>query len=339
MMDRFRKDTPLKESSSGDLQSYTGLNGQIRFILDRNPKNKILHTVLVETNGLTHAMTLGTPEEGKAGTYRGKRAYTKLIQPAISNAPIGAEVFPGIPARPAGAMGGHAFMNSIASLSSTAREAAILTELGRGNIPSFLRTFKTLEIRWQDSKRHRLSGRISIMPDYLAVGSDTDFVRVPMTPMTAQKLADQFGCSLITRRISDVVYQEAELRLDPHPMTVDRESVSTFIQHNDIIETQRAGKPLGLLTCGIKKDVVLTNLLAVKPGHVAIYGWHYTNGTPIQPLTTVHVNTYVDYSHGIRLMARQCVANGKQCDVRDVMKDPRLCAMLSDEGPMTVVSY
>jgi hypothetical protein len=171
------------------------------------------------------------------------------------------------------------------------------------------------------------------------VGSNSDFVRVPLTPMTAQILADTFGCSLITRRLSDVVYADAELRLDPKPMTVDRESVATFIQHNDIIEGQRAGKALGLLTCGIKKDVVLTNLLAAKPTHVAIYGWHYTNGTPIQPLTTVHINTYVDYSHGIRFMARACIVDGKQRDVRDVMKDAKLCDMLSDEGPMTVVNY
>lgn len=339
MIDRFRKDTPLEESSKGDLVSYTGMNGQIQLILDRNPKNKILHTVLVETNGFTHVLTLGTPEEGRAGAYRGKRAYSQFIEPASPHAPIGTQVFTGFPARPANAPGGHAFMNSIALLSSTDREAAILAELGRGNIPDFLRIFKTLDIRWTDAKRHRLTGRISIMPDYLAVGSDMDFVRVPMTPLTAQKLADLFGCSLITRRISDVVFQESELKLDPHPMTVDRETVATFIQHNDIIEGQRAGKPLGLLTCGIKKDVVLTNLLAARPTHVAIYGWHYTNGTPIQPLTTVHINTYVDYSHGIRFMSRQCTADGKQRDVRDVMKDARLSPMLSDEGPMTVVSY
>lgn len=339
MIDRFQKEAPLTETSKGDLVSFYGMNGQVQLILDKNPKNKILHTVLVETNGFTHVITLGTPEEGKAGAYRGKRAYTQFIQPAVSYAPIGTQTFTGIPARPTGALGGHAFMNSIATFSPTAREAAILAELGRGNIPNFLRSFKTLEIRWGDAKRHRLSGRISIMPDYLAVGSDSDFVRVPMTPMTAQKLADQFGCSLITRRISDVVFQESELKLDPHPMTVDRETVATFIQHNDIIEGQRAGKPLGLLVCGIKKDVVLTNLLAAAPTHVAIYGWHYTNGTPIQPLTTVHINTYVDYSHGIRFMARQCVADGKQRDVREVMKDARLSPMLSDEGPMTVVSY
>lgn len=339
MIDRIQKDTPMAESQSGDLITYTGLNNQIVMTLDRNPGNKILHTVLVETNGFTHVMTLGTPEQGKAGPYRGKRAYTKLIQSAPVFAPIGTKVVTGIPPRPAGAMGGHAFMNSIAAMTSTNREAAILAELSRGNVPNFLRTFKTLRIRWGDSYRKRHSGTISVMPDYLAVGSDTDFVRVPMTPMTAQKLADLYGCSLITRRISDVVFAESELKLDPKPMTVDRESVATFIQHNDIIEGQRAGKALGLLTVGIKKDVVLTNMLAVKPTHVAIYGWHYTNGTPIQPLTTVHINTYVDYSHGIRLMPRTCIADGKERDVRDVMKDPRLCGMLSDEGPMTVVSY
>lgn len=339
MIDRFNRDVPLSESRNGDLITFKGLNGQIVLTLDRNPRNSILHTVLVETNGFTHAMTLGTPEEGKAGAYRGKRAYTKLIQPAPILAPSGVKVVTGIPARPSGAEGGHAFMSRIAAMAGADREAAILAELSQGNVPDFLRKFKTLRVRWGDSNRKRHTGVINVMPDYLAVGSDADFVRVPMTPMTAQKLADLYGCSLITRRVSDVVFAESELRLDPRPLTVDRESVSTFVQHNDMIEAQRAGKALGLLTAGIKKDVVITNLLAARPTHVAIYGWHYTNGTPIQPLTTVHINTYVDYSHGIRLMARACKVDGKERDVRDVMKDPLLCCMLSDEGPMTVVSY
>ncbi len=37
---------------------------------------------------------------------------------------------------------------------------------------------------------------------------------------------------------------------------------------------------------------------------LAIYGWHRENGVAIQPLTIVHKDTYVDYSHGIRLVSR-----------------------------------
>lgn len=340
MIDRFRRDVALCKSTSGDLISYTGLDGRLNVILDRNPANRILHTVLVETNGFLHVMTLGTPDEDRAGTYRGPRSYTGFITPLeVTYSVAGTMAFRGIPPRKSTAPGGHAFMNSIAGLGLTARENAIFSQLKKGNVPDFLRNFKSLRIRWSDSARRVHTGLIHVMPDYLAVGSNTDFVRVPMTPMTAQRLADLYGCSLITRRISNIVYSDAESRLDPKPMTENRESVSTFIAHNDIIEGQRAGKPLGMLTCGIKKDVVLTNLLATKPTRVAIYGWHYTNGTPIQPLSTVHVNTYVDYSHGIRFMSRECVVDGKKCDIEHVMKNPDWCALVSDEGPLTIRRY
>ena len=48
------------------------------------------------------------------------------------------------------------------------------------------------------------------MPDYLAVGSDDDFVRMPMTPQTAQQIADLFGCILPTRKMVDAIDAAAD---------------------------------------------------------------------------------------------------------------------------------
>ena len=53
------------------------------------------------------------------------------------------------------------------------------------------------------------------MPDYLAIGSNEDYCRIPMNPHTAQGLADAFGASLITAKISDQIYDQAEVKLDP----------------------------------------------------------------------------------------------------------------------------
>jgi hypothetical protein len=177
------------------------------------------------------------------------------------------------------------------------------------------------------------------MPDYLAVGSNEDFVRVPMTPMTAQRIADAFDCVLPTRKIVDVLYKEASVKLEPRPLTEEREAVKTFERHSAIIEAQRAGMPLGALVAGIKKDIVLTNRLSEKPNRVAIYGWHKSDGQPIQPLTIVHKETYVDYSHGVRLIKRTALADGKPRDIRDLLRDPVLSAALSDEGPILRPTY
>jgi hypothetical protein len=329
MMSRFRQDTVLTEAKSGDFQATTGLNGQIQFFIHPNPQNKILHTALVgEMNGYLEAITQGTPQVSGWGTFGGPRNYTKWVQPVA-----------GVPARSADAVGGAAFMKRIADLPPAEREEVIAAEITQGNIPEFLRRFVTITVRATDAagKEHTLS--YEVMPDYLAVGSDTDFIRVPMTPMAAQRIADAFGCVLPTRKVVNDVYREAAVKLEPRPLTEEREAVKTFVQHHTIIEGQREGKTLGALVAGIKKDVVVTNRLTEKPNRVAIYGWHKRDGNPIQPLTIVHRDTYVDYSHGIRLMKRTVLLDGKPRDIRDILRSPELCSLLSDEGAFHVPGY
>ena len=89
----------------------------------------------------------------------------------------------------------------------------------------------------------------------------------------------------------------------------------------------------------MKKDVVVSNRLAEKPNRVAIYGWHTADGKPIQPLTIVHRDTYVDYSHGVRLMRRTVTVDGRPRDVRHVLYSATLNGLLSDEGPIARPAY
>src|SRR6201999_879658 len=168
---------------------------------------------------------------------------------------------------------------------------------------------------------------VSVMPDYLAVGSNEDFLRVPITPASAKRIADTFGYSLPTAKIVDAVYASAEIKLEPRPLTEQREALRTFAQHNGIIEEQRAGKPLGPLVAGHKKDVVLSNKLTLKPNKVAIYGWHKLDGTPIQPEYAGHVDWYVDYSHGIRFVSRKVQFDRSERDLLELLADPATCAV------------
>ena len=46
-----------------------------------------------------------------------------------------------------------------------------------------------------------------------AVGSDEDFFRIPLTPGTAQRVADLTGTSLPTPAIVDAIWEAAEVRL------------------------------------------------------------------------------------------------------------------------------
>ena len=90
--------------------------------------------------------------------------------------------------------------------------------------------------------------------------------------------------------------------------------------------------PLGPLTAGHKKDLVLTTRLRRRPGRVAIYGWHRTSGKPIQPLSTVHGARYADYSHGVRFVSPQVMVDGLAHEYFEVLGDPILGPILSNEG-------
>jgi hypothetical protein len=239
-----------------------------------------------------------------------------------------------MPARPADAVGGREFMRSIGALPRNEREAAVLNEIIGGNIPYFLRRFKSVPI-----SADNLQGTIEVTPDYLAIGSDEDFVRIPMTPQTAQQIADRFGCILPTRKMVDAIDAVAEVQLAPQPLTEDRESVAAFLLSNEKIEQQRAGKPLSAFTIGAKKDVVLTPRILERPDRVAIYGWRQLDGTPVQPLSTAHVNWYVDYSHGVRLVRDAMQIDGQPAKASEVLRDSKRCALLSDEGPIDPPRY
>lgn len=334
MRTRFSQDIELTETMTGNfvnrigLDRRVGLDGRIALHVHANPGNRILHTALVgEMNGLLRGLTDDWPKPAW-GTFGGPRAYSQWVQPA-----------PGIPKRPVDAVGGKAFFAKLEPMNRTEREEAIAKEIGRGNIPDFLRTFQKLTVVGKDTKGKEYTATIEVMPDYLAIGSDTDFVRVPMTPMTAARIADVFGCALPTRKIVDDVYQASTVKLEPRPLTKDRESPLTFLAHHEIIERQRDGRKSGELVAGVKKDIVISNRVGEKPNRVAIYGWHKLDGTPIQPLTIVHVNWYVDYSHGVRLMKRAVTVDGRSQDIRHVLYSADLSPLLSDEGPITHPAY
>lgn len=241
-----------------------------------------------------------------------------------------------LPPRPAGAMTGSQFIEATKHLSRPEREAALEREILAGNVPDFARQMKEIDVETvaKDGQRH--TGKLRVMPDYLAIGSNDDFVQIPMNPLTAQRIADQTGTSLPTKKIVDDVYRQAEVKLRPQPLPAGPQMMSNdYIQrHQGLVNGQRAevGAELGALTAGHQKDVVITGRLDQHPDRVAIYGWHQPSGKPIQPLSTVHENTYADYSHGVRLVSGTMVVDGVERPLADVLRDPNLAGLVSDEG-------
>ena len=238
-----------------------------------------------------------------------------------------------IPARADDALTGTEFAERARDLAGPQRDALVSNELLAGNVPSFLRHLEAVTVR--DAVNVIT---VCVLPDYLALGTDRDFVFVPLGLDAALEVAEHFGFMLPTRKIVNAIYAASTVKLDPQPLPAGDQMRSTayLLRHNEMIRAQRdaRGAPLGALTAGDKKDLVLTPRLWKTPGRVAIYGWHRATGTPIQPLSTVHGARYADYSHGIRLVSERVYVNGVQRSLADVLADPRLAGLVSDEGPL-----
>jgi hypothetical protein len=243
-----------------------------------------------------------------------------------------------IPAGPLRPLTGSEFATRVAGMDARQREQAILQQLLGGNFPRFLRNLTAVTLTNQLAGGRTVTAKIFVMPEYLAIGPDHDFLRIPMNLRTASLVASRMGFVLPTRKIVDAIYRQAAFHLSPEPMTAGPQMRSTgyYVTHNQKIEAQSRllGVEPGALVSGDKKDVVLTNLLTSNPGRIAIYGWHRLSGAPIQPLSTVHGACYADYSHGIRLVSETVVLDGAVRSIHDVLRDPVLSRVLSDEGPI-----
>jgi hypothetical protein len=243
-----------------------------------------------------------------------------------------------LPPRPRDAAGGSELAHELTGLDLDVREDRLIEEILAGNVPSWLRTLRPVEMVSEGG-----TVTVWVTPDYLAVGSDSDYLITPLTPQTAQEIADRLGCSLPTPLVVDAVWAGAPVRLAPLPIPPSPEmtTVPVFARHSEMIRGQRleARVDATRLTAGHKKDVVVTPDLESLPGRVAIYGWHREDGTPIQPLYLGHTDRWVDYSHGIRLVLRDVRIDGSHRDLWDVLRDPETAESLSRDGVVGTPRY
>jgi hypothetical protein len=259
---------------------------------------------------------------------------TTRAAPRVSGNGCGRNHARNMPNRRSGAPSGSAFLASVGNGSGGNRDNAIINELARGNMPGFLQDLQPVVFRGRDSRGASTEIVICVTPDYLALGSDNDFVRVPLGLPAAASIAKRFGMTLPTSRMVDAIYAQARVKLNPSPMQAGPQMSSTnyFLRHNATIEGQRQGRS-GLIS-GHKKDVVIASRMASNPGRVAIYGWHRSQGDPIQPVSTVHGASYADYSHGIRLVSRTAYLNGRAVDLDDLLSSGRYAYLLNSDGPL-----
>jgi len=254
-----------------------------------------------------------------------------------------------VPPRPSGALSGSEFVNLIWSIPQDQREEQIYSQVVSGNIPDFMRQLNAVTAT-SNIGGNNYTATYFVIPEYLAVGSDSNYFLTPMTPLLAQRICNALNSVLPTKKMVDQIYSSALCKLRPQtiPPTPQMTTVPVFSQHNDSVKSLRIPVlnqyPFGTLVGGTKKDVIISNRIYQNlnpntPKPVVIYGWHQLNGQPIQPVYNGHGETYADYSHGIRLVLDSVVVNGESKTFTQLLADPVLCILVSDEGTILKPYY
>ncbi len=227
-------------------------------------------------------------------------------------------------------------------LEGEAREHFVLETIADGQaFPSWnqfvpVQTASTLK----DGKKHTVTFYVS--PDYLQLGDEREFFWAPIQFASAKSVMASLGVLIPTVKMVNLIYQQAKFKIwaktMPSGPLMSTSAVS--LEHTDFLFQQLSKRgiayPCDCLTAGHKKDYVLTKRLLERPKHEAIYGWFERDGTIIQPLTVIHDEHWVDYSQGFRAVALKATVDGIEMNLSDLLRDPILSQLLSDEGPMDV---
>lgn len=166
--------------------------------------------------------------------------------------------------------------------------------------------------------------QLAVGYDYVGLGQDwRTYLRLPLRPDAAQRIADALDCVLPTTSLVDRLLSVGK-RLKFHTGNPGR--LSTVWRTNG--DTNQDIAALRLLSGDPKlfvahsKDVVLTNKLNAEPDQVAIYGAHGTDrkvDDPVQDLQTKHVWHYCDYSQRARLTHKTCLLAGVETPTLDAI--------------------
>jgi hypothetical protein len=237
----------------------------------------------------------------------------------------------------ADAVQGTELIAALPQQASAAREEALFDAVAAGHIAP---------ITWAEVQsghgKHRAT--FFVTADALRVGCEEDSIRINASARTTQRIADLLGCVLQTAHLCDLVWEQATVKIAPCISAPDAAMATTarMLRHHQAVEARVAGRT-GLIE-NVGKHWVLSNRLVGSRDRAANYGWYdaaaaHRSGRYAlwQPVGLAHDLNHVDYSQVVRLVQRRCVVDDVERDIAEVMADPALSGLVSNEGPLRVL--
>lgn len=211
--------------------------------------------------------------------------------------------------------------------------------------------------------------RQSVLPDYLAVGNDVDYVHVPLDKYSAQRVATKLNAILPTARLCHSIYEQTpgshrigaiarDYYRSPGPNKTTpnwaQTSTAAYREHSQAIQDEMKKRRIspGELVAGHKKDVGIAQRLHQQPRYIAFHGFYDGNGYPYEPCyenpshrpqsscrrdtaQLAHPQSdgrFFDYSQRVRLVHRWMEVNGKPRLVKKVLAKDDLSLLIGAEG-------
>jgi hypothetical protein len=163
-----------------------------------------------------------------------------------------------------------------------------------------------------------------------------------------QKIANFLNCILPTAKLYDLMYSQAQKKIPPKPRSISPTKdamiahsleIDQSITNSNIIAT--VGK-VWILDNNTPKDMACN------------YGWHFEGdsyqgirgdvtasgivdsaGKPIRMIQSRgyrHNSSHCDYSQICILVSKECIVNGENKNIEDVLKDPELSFLANHSG-------
>jgi hypothetical protein len=198
-----------------------------------------------------------------------------------------------------------------------------------------------------------------VMPDYVMI----EGIRVPMSPVTAQRVAKYFGMSLPTAKMSQQIYDAADTKVRAPPLSGSgytgadgkrysaQDVVESRIGASDaaIVYNEKTDKEIAkqvgnkppTLIAGHGKDIL--EPLANNPQDVSMGGWQGSSGNPLQPYSSPHKGqaaVHSEYALYTRLVGGEVTVtlpNGKTITttMEKLRSNPDLAKLVANKPGMS----